>query len=368
MGAIATAGAGWRLRSTPTISLDTIACIATRAMQAELYTTPKPGLVDRWDVGAHRDMDYNTFSRAITAIAPAFQEVVRITAEADGEAVGPALFEKTRQSGLVAERAMFTATGGVNTHKGQIFVMVLLTTATAALRRELMRTRYRSLYTEEGSAVPKKGGAIGPIAGTIAGTIREGVRGLTRGIVERELRRSTASARAEFVPVASAPTALVPATPSPATPLSFCAEHENSPTNGERLFRDTGVTGVRGEAERGFPGIFEAGLPVFTAMRQEGLDRNAAAVNALLSIMTVAEDTTVLNRCGVDGLIAMRRAAANALNSGGITTATGREAIAAMNRFFIEENISPGGCADLLAGTFFVYDVVGEIRKDADSR
>lgn len=338
MGAIATAGAGRRLRSTPASSLDTIACTATRAMQAELYTTPKPGLVDRWDVGAHCDMDYDTFSRAIAAIAPAFHEVVRITAEADGGAVDPALFEKTRQAGLVAERAMFTATGGVNTHKGQIFVLVLLTTATAALRRGVRGGPHRSTAEYGGHDNLFRPGPIDDV-------IRDGVRRLTRGIVDREL-----TGRERSVVNGSPRCNSILRSPVP--------DRNHSPTNGERLFRETGVTGVRGEAERGFPGIFEAGLPVFTAMLHEGWDRNAAAVNALLSIMTVVEDTTVLHRCSVDGLVTMRRAASDALRVGGIKTAAGRFAIETMNRRFVELGISPGGCADLLAGMFFVHDVV----------
>jgi triphosphoribosyl-dephospho-CoA synthetase len=337
MGAITAADAGWRLRSTPQISPTSIAGVAVNAMQAELHTTPKPGLVDRRDSGAHSDMDYDTFSRAIEAIAPAYREVVRITETVEGETVGPALFEKTRRAGLIAERAMFAATGGINTHKGQIFVLVLLTTATAALRR--------GLPVGGRGWVPGDRGQddVSPVDSTTT-AIRDGVRYLTRGIVNTELTRSNS-----MQPIAG-------------------ANKYRAPTNGERLFRETGATGVRGEAENGFPGIFEVGLPVFAAMLRDGWDRNAAAVNALLSIMTAVEDTTVLHRCGVVGLVTTRRAASEALRVGGVTTPAGRRAIETMNRQFIELGISPGGCADLLAGTFFVYDVVQALHNDVDSR
>ena len=49
-----------------------IAHLATRALHAELDTTPKPGLVDKHDCGAHRDMDYALMSRSIRALHPYF--------------------------------------------------------------------------------------------------------------------------------------------------------------------------------------------------------------------------------------------------------------------------------------------------------
>ena len=49
-----------------------IAHLATRALHAELDTTPKPGLVDKDNSGAHRDMDYALMSRSIHALHPYF--------------------------------------------------------------------------------------------------------------------------------------------------------------------------------------------------------------------------------------------------------------------------------------------------------
>ena len=40
------------------------------ALMAEVGATPKPGLVDRHDSGAHTDMDYDTFAASTTAIVP----------------------------------------------------------------------------------------------------------------------------------------------------------------------------------------------------------------------------------------------------------------------------------------------------------
>ena len=49
-----------------------VAHLATRALKAELNTTPKPGLVDSHDSGAHRDMDHALMMRSIRALHPYF--------------------------------------------------------------------------------------------------------------------------------------------------------------------------------------------------------------------------------------------------------------------------------------------------------
>lgn len=85
----------------------------------ELYTTPKPGLVDLASVGAHRDMDVPLFEKSAEALRPYFEDAVLLGMEGCD-------MPKLRARGLEAERAMLEATGGVNTHKGMIYSMGLL--------------------------------------------------------------------------------------------------------------------------------------------------------------------------------------------------------------------------------------------------
>ncbi len=92
--------------------------LAERALRIELDTTPKPGLVDREDNGAHKDMDYALMFRSISALRP---YLTRLAVEsADG--VGP---EMIKETGIEAEKAMLKATGGVNSHKGALFCIGL---------------------------------------------------------------------------------------------------------------------------------------------------------------------------------------------------------------------------------------------------
>ncbi|CAA2106724.1 2-(5''-triphosphoribosyl)-3'-dephosphocoenzyme-A synthase [Methylobacterium bullatum] len=103
-----------------------IAGLAAESLRRELETYPKPGLVSHVDSGSHADMDAGTFRRSAEALEPFFGALAQ--AGADGAAM-PLL----RRIGLDAEAAMRAATGGVNTHRGAIFGLGLLTAAAGAL-------------------------------------------------------------------------------------------------------------------------------------------------------------------------------------------------------------------------------------------
>ena len=103
-----------------------IAHLATRALHAELDTTPKPGLVDKDNSGAHRDMDHALMSRSIRAIHPYFVRLALFGFAADMPS-----HDDIVKTGIEAERAMFEATNGVNTYKGALFSMGLAVVAAA---------------------------------------------------------------------------------------------------------------------------------------------------------------------------------------------------------------------------------------------
>ena len=102
-----------------------VAHLATRALKAELNTTPKPGLVDAHDSGAHRDMDHALMMRSIRALHPYFVQLATLGYDSTQL---PA-HNDIVSIGLEAEKAMFNSTGGVNTYKGALFSMGLALTA-----------------------------------------------------------------------------------------------------------------------------------------------------------------------------------------------------------------------------------------------
>lgn len=103
-----------------------IAHLATQALQAELDTTPKPGLVDKDNNGAHRDMDYALMQRSIDTLHPYFVKLALL-----GSTDALPTHTSIRDIGIEAEKAMLSATNGVNTHKGALFSMGLAVVAAA---------------------------------------------------------------------------------------------------------------------------------------------------------------------------------------------------------------------------------------------
>lgn len=270
---------------------------ALRAMLYEIAVHPKPGLVGPCDAGAHGDMTRFTFIDSATALAPWMALFARAGFRCG--AVDPRnLLPRIRRIGLRAERAMFDATGGVNTHKGLLFSFGLICAAAGV----------RAARNEPLSPV-----ALAALASRIVA-----------GIVRRELES-----------LRDAP---------PDRPL----------TAGERLYLRYGVTGIRGEAERGFPTVVNRALPFLENAAREGRSPGDAGADTLLVIMQHSDDTNVLHRSGTDGLRLMRETAANILAAGGSRSERGRDITAAATRLFVERNISPGGSADLLAVTFLL--------------
>lgn len=119
------------LRTSPRIdsSCRRIGQLALRALHAELCLYPKPGLVSPYDSGAHRDMDAGTFLRSILALRDYFPAIAAAGAEERP-------FWELQRLGIAAESRMLAATGGVNTHRGAIFSLGLLSAAAGRRARQ----------------------------------------------------------------------------------------------------------------------------------------------------------------------------------------------------------------------------------------
>lgn len=102
--------------------------LARQALVAEAELTPKPGLVDRRGSGAHTDLSLDLLRRSASAIEPYFYTMAVISR---GKHPCQSLRERLAVVGRQAERAMFEATGGSNSHKGAIWALGLLVAALA---------------------------------------------------------------------------------------------------------------------------------------------------------------------------------------------------------------------------------------------
>ena len=272
---------------------------AVTALLYEVSATPKPGLVDRLNSGAHRDMDFFTFMASSAALGPFFFDCARQGAQFEGEDPA-ALFSLLRNPGKAAERSMFRATGGVNTHKGLIFSLGIISAAAAYCQRD---------------DPARQSQQVEHVCNTVSA--------MTRGICARELGQT---------------------------------ESGRKPTYGEQLYREYGMKGVRGEAESGFATVRTHTLPVLNGLLSYGkYSLNDSLVQTLLHLIAVNDDTNIAARGGPGALRYAKEYAAQVLAVGGALTPHGMEAVHQMDRDFIERNISPGGSADLLAVTVMFH-------------
>lgn len=273
-----------------------IASLAVEAILHEAVAGPKPGLVDRYNNGAHKDMDLFTFTSSASVLHPFFSAMAETGSRFENKNLTKLLGE-IRPIGIEAEKAMFKATGGINTHKGLIFSLGILSASTG------------HFLTHDKSPLDGK-------------CLCDKASQMCLNIVEKELSRSA-----------------------------------KIDTNGEKLFKKSGITGIRGEAERGFPSVLNCGLPT---LRNSSGAWNNRLIETLLKLMTVVEDSNVLHRGDTAALIRMRKQATEALEYGGAFSTDGMEILKQMDMDFTERHISPGGCADLLAVTIFLYNLENE--------
>lgn len=265
---------------------DAAAACAVRALLYEVSATPKPGLVDRNNSGSHNDMDFFTFLDSSASLIPGFRDFFCIGWDYGSE-TDSHLFSRLRFAGQEAEAHMFTATGGVNTHKGLIFASAIVLGALGKLYAENPGNR---------SAVDSS------------------------GLIEICKRLGTCSLG------------------------DFNGEAR---TSGEKLYAASRITGARGEAAAGFPSALTYGLPVLKNCLAAGYSLNDAAVLALISMMSCVEDTNMIHRGGNEAAEKCKKEAGELLSE--ITPDNFHEKLSALDAAYIKGHLSPGGCADLLA-------------------
>ena len=200
--------------------------------------------------------------------------------------------DQLRAIGRAAEGAMMVATGGVNTHRGAIFGLGLLCAAAGAAGRD--------------TAMP-----------------------IPAKVLTSAVRRRWA-----------------PAILDGPIPLD---------SHGAAALLRFGAGGAREQAAIGFPHAVEVGLPALRRGRTLAPgDVEGARVQAFFALLACLPDTNLLHRGGAAGLRHAQTAAATFLADGGVGRRGWRQRAARIHEDFVARNLSPGGCADLLAMTLFL--------------
>lgn len=276
---------------------------AYSALVQEARLSPKPGLVDTINNGSHKDMNLHTFEQSAVSLRPFFTQFV-LKGMTTAHLPEKQILAEIRPIGLSAEKAMFEATNGINTHKGAIFSFGLVCTAMGRLLAQ-QNVIQSSVKFDINS---------------ICSLVAQFAQGLTD-----ELKHYP-----EHFPV----------------------------TAGVRLFRKYGLTGARGEAESGF-NLIRTLLPQFDEFHQ--LDEEHRLLILLLHLMATNPDTNVVHRGGLDGLNFIQHTARDLLADHKIVLDK-NILIQALMKFdiaCIELNLSSGGSADLLALAIFFLSFRG---------
>jgi len=320
-----------------------IAHLATQALQAELDTTPKPGLVDKDNNGAHRDMDHALMQLSINTLHPYFVRLALL-----GFADTLPSHTSIRDAGIEAEKAMLAATNGVNTHKGALFSMGLAVVAAA--------------YEEKKAAANKK------VRGKEE---RKEERGKER---EKEVREDSQVSIESLAPRESL------ASPLSSLQLTIKALAASFPdtsgTHGSKAkLLSNGIIAIKGaldNAREGYEKLFAEWLPFYNERRKS---HDAHALHkTLLRIMCDLDDTNVIYRTNVAtaeevkqearALLASFEEAYAAEDKEKCASAIEEKCASAellalkdMDRRYIARNISPGGAADMLSLTVFIGSI-----------
>lgn len=128
-------------------------------------------------------------------------------------------------------------------------------------------------------------------------------------------------------------------------------------THGERFYVQEHFEGIRGEAQRGYPTIFEFSLPFYRKKQQE-YGEDIALKLTLLLLMSITDDSTLYARGGLEGLRFTQKEAKKLLHVGDISTLD--ENLKALDSVMIEKNLSAGGSADLLGLTWFLANITDQ--------
>ena len=268
--------------------------LALEAMLVEVSVTPKPGLVDRNNSGAHSDMDYFTFIRSAASLRSCFENFAILGFNSDYLKNS---WPEMRSIGIEAEKKMFNATAGINTHKGEIFSLGLLSACAGYF------------YKQNGFFN----------ADEILCLCSE----ICTGLCDKDFER-------------------------------LKNNHDNL-TKGERVFLQYGLKGVRGEAESGYPLVNKYALPALKKLLNNDFTLNDALTVALLEIIAHNDDSNIISRHDLKTCEYVKNCASEIFMK--LEKNFDVNLILALDQDFITKNISPSGSADLLAVTYFLYSL-----------
>lgn len=252
-----------------------LAQAAVDALKWEVSFTPKPGLVDAISNGSHTDMDIGLFFKSADSLLNSFTEIAMKSYQ---HPLDLELREEIGRIGRIAEKDMFEATDGINTHKGAIWSLGLLISAissqeTSDIEEILIAAKRLARLPDKNVILTEK----------------------THGMV---------------------------------------TEQKYS------------LTGAKGEAQNGFPNLTKA-----LSFRSDQ-DDSDTWMRRLLILYSNVDDTNIVYRSNLKVLLEFQTLSEKIVQTS--SDILDNPDFKKLEEFTEKYNISPGGCADLFAASYFL--------------
>lgn len=204
------------------------------------------------------------------------------------------IFLHIRDIGKHTEKKMFKATKGINTHKGMIFLLGIVITAVS-----------HTIYKRESFD-----------------KIKFYIQGMTKNILKD---------------------------------FNYISKNNNSLSHGEKLFLKYGFLGIRGEVKEGLKIVFDGSFQIFKTLYEKDKCINKASLHTLIFLMSKVMDSTIVYRHNLETLETVQKEMTAIFNKGIENYPI--EFFYELEKKYINKNISPGGSADLLAVTIFLFRI-----------
>lgn len=269
-----------------------IATLATKALLYEVSISPKAGLVSRLSNGSHKDMNFYTFIDSSLALHNYFLNCFDYGQEKLFSC--PNFFKDLREVGKVAEKEMYEATKGINTHKGTIFSMGILLAVLG-------------VHLKENKEIDLK-------------ILSEKIKEMCKPL------------------------------------LNELEDADSISTYGEKAYKEYHLTGARGLAISGYEIVLLDGINKLKDFCKS-LDFETACILLLFYYMSVLDDTNIVNRASITTLKEVQILSKEFFeeNKKTLEKENIKNSMSKLNDIFIEKNISAGGSADLLILTIFIH-------------
>lgn len=271
----------------------TVMALAAKSLRYAAWTDPKPGLADLSGCGAGRAANMQLSMSSISVIAEHFRRFFLIGAETAG-LTPEQTFSRLRAEGLLAERDMLEATGGVSTHKGAIFLLGVLC---GALGR---RWKPSGLCRDAGTVFTDCAEMCGPVLCAELCALRRG----------------------------------------------------GASTVGERIYLEHGCRGARGTVIDGFSIISGVSLPILRHGTALGKETLSAGRSALLHLIVSADDSSMLGSCAPEDCARLRAQLRQLLRDDPYPL---EDTVRLLDSEFEQCGAAPRGCGALLAVTYFAF-------------